>query len=46
MENLRETLVLLSDLQDMDTRIVNLEQKSLTLPKKLKKKTRNHKVKV
>ena len=40
MENLRETLVLLSDLQDMDTRIVNLEQKSLSLPKKIEEKRR------
>lgn len=38
MESLREMLVLLSDLQEADTRIVNLEQQSLNLPKKIEEK--------
>ncbi|MDD5020720.1 MAG: C4-type zinc ribbon domain-containing protein [Endomicrobiaceae bacterium] len=38
MENLKEMLLLLSDLQELDTRIVNLEQQSLNLPKEIEEK--------
>lgn len=40
MENLKENLLLLCDLQEIDTRIVNMEQNLLNLPKKIEEKKR------
>jgi len=40
MENLKEVLLLLCDLQELDTRIVNFEQNMADLPKKIEDKKR------